>query len=229
MGRLDRLREEGAQRLAEVEREKQLERDAQARERSAEEHARLRLAVGRHRYRRVRGVVFWLALPGLPVFAIAMLTMALEVVEEVPFALIAGSLAWLFGLLWLWSSELVWRASAGSMQAEEAWIRSRPFVLRGAFEWLAEHASKKTTLRLEIRSSALATRAEDVRTMVAALYPRVSTEQPARIDGVVRLRLEDVLAHDDDDRLRVLHDVVDGVLVPLHHEAPIESVTVVVG
>lgn len=221
---LDRLRREGAARLADADLEKRQRQDEEANERRERDEARVRLAVGRYRYRALRNVVFWMAIPGLAVFAIALGVLALELVRgDLAVALVMGAACWLFGGLWLWNSSVIWRAGAGAMRDEQTWIETRPFALNGYLAWLARSSGSEAFVRLEIRGPRITSRHDDVRTLLAAVHPEV------RHEGKGIFLLTDLPGGDDDQRVRIVHEIVDRVLTPVHHESPLEAVNLIDG
>jgi hypothetical protein len=119
----------------------------------------------------------------------------------------------------LWTSAAVWRASRRVMSDERRWIESLPFELEGYFEWLAR-PDDRTRLRLTIRGPHWAAQRELVHAKLRAVYPRFAITGPASFE------LADIEAGASDRRARVVHDVVERVLVPLHAEAAIERIEI---
>jgi hypothetical protein len=224
---LERRRREGAMRLEEAEREKRAHESEKDRERRAEDDARMRLAVGRYRFRGLRNVIFWAAMPGMVVFALGLGSAALEVFEDVGGPMIFGGLIWMFGGLWLWGSEIVWRAGAGTMEAERQWLRTAPFPVTGYFEWLARYASSSgSSLYFTVRGEHLGARREELLQLVASVHPAVKIEDEAKWDGGVHFAVSEITGRDDDQRARIVHDLIDRVLVAVHHETPITALEI---
>ncbi len=221
---LDRLRQQGAAKLAEAERAEREREDADARERTERDEAHVRLAIGRYRRRTARRLVFMGSLPGLGLFALTMIAAVMERFTEIWIVALFASLAWLFGGMWLWGSELIWRASPAAMRDERRWVTSRPFHVTGYFEWLRASEGRSAHLRLEIRGAGLEETREDLRTLLAAVHPEVSCDGAPRRDGAAHLLLTNIPARDDDQRAHVVHEIIDRVLVPLHQESPIAGV-----
>jgi len=222
---LERRRIEGAMRLEEVERQRREHASEKDRERRAEDDARMRLAVGRYRYRPLRSLVFWAAMPGMGVFAIGLVLMLMD--YDFAVGMIVGGLLWMFGGLGLWGSELVWRAWPWTLDAERRWLASAPFPVTGYFEWLARYASSSgSSLYFTVRGEGLAARREELLQLVASVHPSVKLEDEAKRDGGVHFRLAEITGSDDDQRARIVHDLIDRVLVAVHHQTPISGLEI---
>lgn len=215
-------------RLEEAAREKREHESEKDAERRAETEARMRLAVGRYRHAGARNVVFWASIAGLPAFAIGLVVLIFELVPtDAAAGLTACSVGWMLAGLGLWGSEIVWRASAGTMERERRWLASLPFPVTGYFEWLGRYLSSSGgALRFTLRGDGVGGRREELLQLIAASSPTVRIADAASWKGGVNFEIDDVGSRDDDQRARVIHEVIDRVLVPVHHETPISALEI---
>jgi len=223
---LERMKREGAAKLAEADLEKRQREDAEANERRERDDQTVRTAIGKYRHRALRRVIFWLVVPGLPAFAIGIFAASFELLGEVGVALAVGGVVWLFGGLWLWSSEWLWRAGMGAMIDERRWLETRPFQVTGYFEWLARSSSSDASIALVIHALHLHQRRDEVKLLIAAVHPHVTSDSDHARDGGTRFVVSEIPGGDDDQRARIFHEIVDRVLVPLHHESHVDAVIV---
>ena len=223
---LEQMKRDGAAKLARAELEKRQRAEDEAGERREKDDADVRLAVGRYRHRALRRALFVATVPGLAVFAVALVLVTTDFVGSIGLIGVMGGLGWLFGGLYLWSAEWIWRATRAAMVDERRWLAQPPFEIVGYFEWLTHSSRDGATLSLDVRGPHVHARRNDLLLLLAAIHPTVRSDPDATKHGGSRFVIDDIGGGDDDQRARVFHEVVDRVLVPFHRESPIERVTV---
>ncbi len=223
---LEQMKRDGAAKLARAELETRQRAEAEAGERREKDDADVRLAVGRYRHRTLRRVLFALTVPGLAVFAIALILVTTDFVGPIGVVGVFIGLGWLFGGLYVWNAAWIWRATRSAMEGERRWLASPPFEVVGYFEWLARSSSDDATLSLDIRGPQVHARRNDLLLLLAAVHPAVRSDPDATKHGGSRFVIDDIPGGDGDQRARVFHEVVDRVLVPFHRESSIAHVTV---